>query len=94
MKNLHKFFNKANLPWVKLIWWKYYPNGKVPGHTLKGSFWWRDNLRLLSTFKGIAQVHLGTGDTVLFWDDLWNGQIMKLKYPELYSFAINKSITS
>jgi hypothetical protein len=29
MKNLHKFFNKADLPWVKLIWSKYYPNDKV-----------------------------------------------------------------
>jgi hypothetical protein len=30
-------------------------------------------LRLLNTFKGIIQAHLGSGDTILFWDDLWNG---------------------
>jgi hypothetical protein len=36
MKNLHKFFNKADLPWVKLLWSKYYSNGKVSGTTKKG----------------------------------------------------------
>jgi hypothetical protein len=40
MKNLHNFFSKDDLPYVQLIWWKYYPNGKVPDHTMKGSFWW------------------------------------------------------
>jgi hypothetical protein len=39
MKNLHKFFSKANLPWVKLIWNKYYGNGSLPGQRKKGSFW-------------------------------------------------------
>jgi hypothetical protein len=31
MKNLHKIFNRVNLPWVQLLWSKYYGNGKVPG---------------------------------------------------------------
>jgi hypothetical protein len=48
-KNLHKFYNKVNIPWVQLIWEKYYANGKLSNHTLKGSFWWRDILRLLNT---------------------------------------------
>jgi hypothetical protein len=87
MKNLQNFFSKD-------AWWKYYPNGKVPGHTMKGSFWWRDILRLLHSFKGIAQVQLGTCDTILFWEDLWNGQILKFKYLELHSFAISKNITA
>jgi hypothetical protein len=30
LKNLHKFFNKADIPWVKLIWEKYYSNDKLP----------------------------------------------------------------
>jgi hypothetical protein len=38
IKNLHKFFNKADLPWVKLIWSQYYSNGKVPGTVRKGGF--------------------------------------------------------
>jgi hypothetical protein len=55
MKNLHKFFTKADLSWVKLIWTKYYSNGKVPGDLKKGSFWWRCVLKLLNTYKGITQ---------------------------------------
>jgi hypothetical protein len=39
MKNLDKFFNKADLPWVKLIWSQYYNNGKLPDQAMKGSFW-------------------------------------------------------
>lgn len=31
MKFLHKFYNKANLPWVHLIWHNYYTNGTMPG---------------------------------------------------------------
>jgi hypothetical protein len=36
---------------------------------------------------------MGTRDTILFWEDLWNGRILKLSYPELYSFVKNKNIT-
>jgi hypothetical protein len=35
MKNLHKFFMKANLPWVQLIWAKYYSNVKLLGLVMK-----------------------------------------------------------
>jgi hypothetical protein len=38
MNNLHKFFNRDDFPWVKLLCSKYYPNGKLPGQTKKGSF--------------------------------------------------------
>ena len=30
LKQLHKFYNKENIPWVRFIWFKYYANGKVP----------------------------------------------------------------
>jgi hypothetical protein len=30
MKNLDKFFSKADLPWVNLVWSQYYGNGRVP----------------------------------------------------------------
>jgi hypothetical protein len=70
MKNLDKFFNKANLPWVKLIWSQYYSNGKLPGHAMKGFFWWRSILRLLDNYKGIAKANFHSGDTILFWHDL------------------------
>jgi hypothetical protein len=50
MKNLDKFFNKRDLPWVQLIWPNYYRNGKVPGEIRKCSFWWRSMLGLLNTY--------------------------------------------
>jgi hypothetical protein len=35
MKNLHKFFNKLDIPWVHLVWEKHYRNGKLPSHIKK-----------------------------------------------------------
>jgi hypothetical protein len=66
MKNLDKFYNREELPWVQLLWTKYYSNGKVSGQSMKGSFWWRSILKLLTTFKGIAEVEAGSGSTILF----------------------------
>jgi hypothetical protein len=43
----------------------------------------------LDIFKGIANAQLISGDTILFWEDMWNGEIMKISYPELHSFAID-----
>jgi hypothetical protein len=56
LKNLHNFFNKANLSCVHLVWSQYYSNGKLPTNTPKGSSWWRCMLRMLDQYKGIAQV--------------------------------------
>ena len=40
MKNLHKFLNSYDTPWVQLLWNAYYQNGTVPTlHQQKGSFW-------------------------------------------------------
>ena len=71
LKNLHKFYNKLDIPWVNLVWEKHYRNGKLPSHIKKGSFWWRDNLKLLDSFKGMAMVNIQNGSSYLFWSDLW-----------------------
>lgn len=39
-KHLHKFLNKAKLPWVKLIWDTYYTNRSFDNRAI-GSFWWK-----------------------------------------------------
>lgn len=93
LKNFDKFYNKRDTPWVQLIWEKYYPNGKLPGLTKKGSFWWRDNLKNLEHYKGMASVQVQNGMTVLFWEDSWNGQKLNSQVPELFSFVINKHIS-
>jgi hypothetical protein len=47
LKHLDKFYNKRDIPRVNLIWNTYYVNGEIP-HVAKdkGSFWWRDIIRL------------------------------------------------
>lgn len=87
MKFLHKFYNRADIPWVTLIWDNYYTNGKLPGDKIVGSFWWRDVMKLNTQYKGIASVKAGDGSTIWFWQDLWNGSICAQDYPKLFSFA-------
>jgi len=53
----------------------------------KGSFWWKDILKLIDSFKGLAMIHVSDGATCLFLDDLWNSRVPRLSYPELFSFA-------
>lgn len=93
IKNLHKFFNKVDVPWVKLVWEKYYNNGKLPNHIKKGSFWWKDVLKLLDKFKGMDMISVQNGALCLLWDDLWFGQVPKHVFPELYSFAKKQNMT-
>jgi hypothetical protein len=56
-------FTTKQISWVHLIREKYYSNGRLPNHTKKGSFWWRDNLKLLDSYKGLAAVIVGKWDT-------------------------------
>lgn len=93
MKNLHKFFNKVDIPWVHLVWGKHYKNGKLPNHIKRGSFWCRDILKLLDKFKGMASVSVADGSSCLLWDDCWWEQPLKLAFPELFSYAKKPAIS-
>lgn len=73
LKNLHKFFNKTDIPWVHLVWEKHYKNGRLPNHIKRGSFWWRDMLKLADKFKGMATVSIADGSSCFLWDDCWRG---------------------
>jgi hypothetical protein len=67
LKHLDKFYKKADIPWVNLTWNTYYANGEVPHATKdKSSFWWRDILKLVYIFRGIASCKVGDGTTILF----------------------------
>lgn len=85
LKHLLKFYTADYLPWVRLIWFSYY--GTKVSHMVfnKGSFWWRDIIQLSDIYRAIAQCSIQSGSSVLFWDDLWNGDVRKLKFPELFS---------
>jgi hypothetical protein len=87
LKFLHKFFSRADIPWVNLIWAQYYNTGKLPGQYKKGSFWWRDIFVLLDKFKSFTTVKVADGASVLFWKDNWNGTTLALACPKLFSYA-------
>jgi hypothetical protein len=95
MKHLDKFFNKRDLPWVKLIWNAYYSNNSVPPHALqeRGSFWWKDIFRLIPIFRGVSTIQINTGDLALFWKDPWTDDLPQNAFSTLFSFAINEGIT-
>jgi len=90
---LDKFYNRRDIPWVQLIWWKYYQE-KVP-HAAREirSFWWKDILRLSNLFRRIARCTIGDGSTVLFWDDIWTGHPLSELYPRLLSFSKDSRIS-
>lgn len=89
MKFLDKFYNNADIPWVKLTWSKLYSNDNIPPQCRApvGSFWWKDTLKLFDKFKNLATCQLNKHNTVLFWSDIWVDHSMKDKYPQLFSFA-------
>jgi hypothetical protein len=93
LKQLHKFYNKADTPWVSQIWNRYY-EGKVPHDCRElGSFLWRDIMRLSSIYRRIARCSLGDGSTVSFWNDLWSDSVLSVQFPRLHSFAKSNSIS-
>ena len=93
LKQLHKFYNNLDIPWVQLIWNCYYQNGELPHHNNKGSFWWKDVLKSITSYKGMASVTILDGYTSFFWSDIWNGRLFSSQFPELFSFAKDKHIS-
>jgi hypothetical protein len=87
LKFFHKFVNSYDLPWVNIIWNKYYTHNGLPGHIRIGSFWWKSMLKLLHNFKGLAHPIIGNGRSIFFWEDQWNKSIPRQQYPELFSFT-------
>lgn len=77
MKHFHKFLNKDDLPWVKLL----------------GSFWWTSIIKSIPEFKSVARCSLGQGNVVLVWQDNWGENILEQRFCELYSFARNANVS-
>jgi hypothetical protein len=50
MKCLHKFYNRADIPWVNIIWANHYSNSLPLGKSV-GSFWWKDILKIQGSYK-------------------------------------------
>lgn len=54
LKQLDKFYNKVDTPWVHLVWNKYYLSKVSHAAREMGSFWWKDILRLNSIYKSVT----------------------------------------
>lgn len=76
LKHLHNFFNKYDIPWIQLVWNTHYGNEAVTRTNRRGSFWWKDVLKLLDSFKEMALVSIGDDSTTLFWSDAWHGDLL------------------
>jgi hypothetical protein len=48
---------------------------------------------MLNCYKGMTHAIAGRGDSINFWQDLWNGRVLCQSYPHLYSYANNQNIT-
>ena len=97
LKHLHKFYNKADIPWMTLIWNGYYADGVPHATTPVGSFWWRDILKLYDAYTVIASVHINMGDSALFWTDAWfiggSSRPLCWRLPRLFSFVNNDKVS-
>ena len=89
LKHLHKFFNRLDIPWAKLVWELHYNDGihyQAPRkRDLSGGE--ISLIKLLDSFKGMAAVNIRYGTSCLLWDDLWVNHVPKKIFPELFSFA-------
>lgn len=93
-KILFKFFNRADTPWVNLIWNTYYANDDLPSYPTKvGSFWSRDCCSILENFKQMTVCKAGTGETIALWYDKWADDTLVTTMPHLHSYAKNKQTT-
>ena len=90
LKHLDKFYNNADMPWVKLIRDSYYYDVVPHAVTLSGSFWWRGIINLADSSRLITHCKLGTGYSMLFWEDLWQKETLAKTFPRLFSFAKDK----
>lgn len=94
MKNIFKFYNCYDIPWVNLLWKAYYNDGLANiSRRNKGSFWCKSYLLYLKDFKELTTCRTNKGSTVLLWEDKWAGTNIHDQFPELHSFAKNTQIT-
>jgi hypothetical protein len=78
MKNLHKFYDNQDIPWVNLISRAYYGNCQIPNVTShKISLWWRDYPSYDDLYKKHASETINNGKTCLLWQDTPSGLVYK-----------------
>ena len=92
LKNVHKFYNKEDLPWVILIWEVCYSSSQHPDKK-EGLFWWKILLSLIPTYKQATPFMVRSGTTIQLWEDNWNHGPLSHSFPELLSSAKDERIS-
>ena len=87
LKMLHKFYNQIDTPWVKLIWDTYYSDAIPHAMAPCGSFWWRELVKLMPTYRGVTKVLINDGRSTLFWKDDWNQRVLEETFPRAFSYT-------
>ena len=47
-------------------------------------------MKLMQSYSEICSIQVKEGGTALFWSDTWSEKVLKLKFPRLFSFALDK----
>jgi hypothetical protein len=96
LKFLDKFYNKADTPWVNLVWRTYYQASVPHAENVCGSFWWKDVCKYLDKYRQVSTVLPGKGDTFLFWLDSWkfenSNTPLNERYPRIFSYALEAKL--
>ena len=90
LKQLHKFYNNEDTPWVHLIRDAYYYNSVPRVVVSSGSFWWKGIFALATAYRVITKAVVGSGTSIMFWSDLWGNEKLEQRYPRLFSFVLDK----
>jgi hypothetical protein len=91
---LHKFYTKANIPWVHLVWSLYDPAKAPHAQSKRGSFRWKDIFNINGIYRSITKCTVGDGTSILFWKDFWHSnQLLCEEFPILFTFTKNEDLT-
>jgi hypothetical protein len=76
LKHLERFYNNADVPWVKLVRDAYYHDTVPHVVTISGSFWWRGVLGLVDVWITMIICKVVSGSSALFWNDKWQQNLL------------------
>ena len=51
-------------------------------------------MKMFELFKDKTICEVKSGNSTRLWEDNWNGDIMKMKFPELHSYNQQENMTS
>lgn len=80
-------YKKPNLLWTRVMTQLYWKGTQTDGPSLwniTGSFFWRQLLKLKHWFHRSAYWQIGSGTTISFWQDSWQGTPLALEMQPLF----------